>query len=414
LFNNQRSNVSKLNIVFSFFLLTICSSPHAAPGSGSEVQNYSSAYEQICREVKNRFYDKQMSGLNWDVECQRFRKDAQAANSRFEFQRTVNRLLGELHASHLGYFTSDDVEFYMLPAVFRGEIDSAKIAHIGVTGDRTDSGFVVHAVLDGSPAAAAGILPGDILVDAGGEPFSPVGSFSGRAGNRLLIAAERPGSGKLTFIVKPVLESPQRAFLNATKQSARTLERGGKRLGYLHLWCMTHEAFRQALEEALTGDLARTDGLVLDLRDGFGGNPFGYLEIMMRPGIEWEENRRGERSVKHTGYSKPIVVLINGGTRSAKEFLTYQLKKAGRAVLVGTRTAGAFLGASGVQIGSDGFLELPVTGLKVDGASLEGRGVEPDIAIQAQGTYGPNDSQLTRGLAVLLDRIQPGARPSRR
>src|SRR5205823_554130 len=102
-------------------------------------------------------------------------------------------------------------------------------AQIGLTGDRTNAGFTVRAVLDGSPAVKAGIRPGDILYTAAGEPFSSVGSFQGRGGNSLLVSGERPGTGRLTFVVKPLLESPQRAFLSATKQSVRIIERGGKR-----------------------------------------------------------------------------------------------------------------------------------------------------------------------------------------
>src|SRR5258708_6302956 len=138
-------------------------------------QDYGSAFQQVWKETKDRFYDKQMHGLDWQAIGDKYRSEALSAHNRAEFQSVVNPMLGELKASHLGYFTKDDLEFYLLPAVFHGEMDSAKVGQIGVTGDNTKNGFVVHAILDGSPAVKAGIRPGDILHEAGGEPFTTAG-----------------------------------------------------------------------------------------------------------------------------------------------------------------------------------------------------------------------------------------------
>ena len=397
----ERTRFFKYTVVFVLLLLATAI-PLAQTGS---VPDYGSAFQQVWKETRDRFYDKHMHGVNWETVGENYRASAREARNLTEFQTIVNRMLGELHASHLGYFTKNDIEYYLLPAVFRGEMDSAKVGQIGVTGDIKTSCLKVRAVLDGSPAAKAGIRVGDELNEAGGEPFATVGPFQGREGSSLLVTADRPGAGRMTFVVKPVAESPQRYFLAATKKSVHVIDRDGKHIGYIHLWCMTNDQFRQAFEEALTGELSKTDGLIIDMRDGFGGTPFGYTDILMRPSIEWDEERRGERSSRHSGYGKPVVVLTNGGTRSAKEFFCYQLKKAHRATLIGTRTAGAFLGASGVPIGTDGYLEVPVTGLKVDGAKLEGHGVDPDITVADSDTYGPNDAQLKRAVEVLASKI---------
>ena len=230
----------------------------------------------------------------------------------------------------------------------------------------------------------------------------------------MLLAADRPGTGRITFVVRPVRENPQRAFLNAMNRSATVLERGGRRIGYIHLWCMTNDVFKDALNQALAGKLADTDGLVLDLRDGFGGRPFGFSDLLFRPDVIWEQRDRNGGSRQHSGYSRPMVALINGGTRSAKEFLSYQLKKSRRASLGGTRTAGAFLAAGGVPIGLDGFLEVPVSGLKLDGITIEGAGVEPDIAVEGEDAYAPSDAQLRRGIDVLLERIGSAGQGSNR
>jgi carboxyl-terminal processing protease len=106
------------------------------------------------------------------------------------------------------------------------------------------------------------------------------------------------------------------------------------------------------------------------------------------------------------GYDKPMVVLINRGTRSAKEFLSYEFKSSHRAKLVGTRTAGAFLGAGTFHVGSDGLLELPVLGLKVNGQLLEGSGVAPDLVVNPQSSYTERDAQLISAEQVLSDTLR--------
>ena len=75
-------------------------------------------------------------------------------------------------------------------------------------------------------------------------------------------------------------------------------------------------------------------------------------------------------------------------------------------LLVGTKTAGFFLGASGRPIGEDGLVMVPVVDLKVDGKRLEGVGVAPDLAVEPMDSYGPDDRQLTRGIETLMRRIK--------
>jgi carboxyl-terminal processing protease len=165
------------------------------------------------------------------------------------------------------------------------------------------------------------------------------------------------------------------------------------------------------LEQLVLGKLYDTDGLILDLRDGFGGRPFGYGNVFFQPDIIWESSVRGGTPIpQRIGYDKPMVVLINNGTRSAKEFFTYQFKKSKRGVVVGTTTAGAFLGAGSFSIHEEGLLELPVVGLRIDGIRLEGTGVAPDIAVEPVALYTDKDSQMARAKQVLLDLIR-GATP---
>ncbi len=471
--------------------------------------------------TRARFYDARMHGLDWKRVGDRYRAQAVAAIDKRAFQIVINQMLGELKASHLAYFTDDDLEFYLLQSLFSpapavprqkteraavqmrrraGEIDRPDLVmeHIGVTGteefvqaamtaketalnganpatnyretnDRATNDvaandvaaknaatknarfdkfvvgaarrvFVVRAILDGSPAARVGLRVGDRLLSAGGRPFSTVGAWRGRAGKATPLLLERAGVGRMTLVVTPVAQGPQTAFLEATRRSVRIIPYGGKKLGYIHLWCMTHPAFQGVLEDALTRRFAQTDGLILDLRDGFGGTPFGWSDVLFRPAIEFRiksrvpgsppdnaapkgaakadspssstpaagDNSRIERgvSITRTGYDKPLVLLINRGTRSSKEYFAYQIKKSARGTLAGTTTAGAFLAAGGWKIDDEGFLELPIMQLALDNNPIEGRGVAPDIFVEANDAYSPHDTLVARAAQVLLEKLR--------
>jgi carboxyl-terminal processing protease len=337
-----------------------------------------------------------------------YRARLSEAKTKAEFTDIVNQMLGELHASHTAYSTDEDIEFYMLPAVMSHDLRGHRVEHIGVTGQRVGREYLVSAVLDGGPAAKAGIQSGDHLLTVDGKPFQSAGSFVGREGIPVRVDLRRGNElDTQTVTVVPVRQNMLRAFLDATNKSVRVLQVDGRKIGYVHLWVMAHEAFKSALDDIVLNRLHDTDGLILDLRDGYGGTPWGFGDVFFRPDIAWEQQARGiDPSSRRTGYNKPMVVLINGGTRSAKEFLTYQLKAGHRALIVGTPTAGAFLGAGTFEIGKDGLLELAVVGLRVNGKQLEGVGVIPDIEVAPGSPYTERDRQLARAKQALVEMLK--------
>lgn len=370
--------------------------------------SYEQQFRQVLKIIRDDFYDPNLNGVQLSHLEEQYRSRALAATSPAVFAETINQMLSTLHASHLHYTTNEEIDYYMLRAVRSLSLKSNEVEQIGVMGTATEQGYQVTAVLNGSPAARAGIFPGDLLLRANGQPFHSVASFRGKAGMEVSILLQRAGETKpRTVMVTPVRQDALGVFLDATKRSAQILSVEGMRIGYIHLWTMSNPAFLDALESLVQGQLADTQGLILDLRDGYGGSPFGYSDVFFRPDVRWMSQRRqGKGREDHTGYDKPMVVLINGGTRSAKEFLSYQLKVGKRATLVGTRTAGAFLGASFRDIEPDGLLELPVIGLRVDGKPLEGVGVMPDIDVASDPKHPEKDVQFLAAERTLLSAIR--------
>jgi carboxyl-terminal processing protease len=112
---------------------------------------------------------------------------------------------------------------------------------------------------------------------------------------------------------------------------------------------------------------------------------------------------RGAQPVVHEeAWSKPVCLLVNEGTRSGKELLTYYFKKIRRGPVVGTRTAGAMVFGRPIIMSDGSLLFLANSDLKVDGKRLEGIGVSPDIEVPFRPEFTAGaDPQKKRALEVI-------------
>jgi len=192
-------------------------------------------------------------------------------------------------------------------------------------------------------------------------------------------------------------------FLDGLKASARLVQVGGRRIGYVRVWCYAGYAYQRELERLLAeGTLKDADALVWDLRDGWGGAVPQYLDLFnARAPTMQVTDRNGASEFEDVKWRKPVAMLVNGGTRSGKEVLAYGFKKYRLGEVIGTRTEGAVLGATAFLIGG-GLLLLAVDDVLIDGVRLEGVGVRPTIEVQPSPTYAAQgDPPLDRALAVL-------------
>ena len=107
-----------------------------------------------------------------------------------------------------------------------------------------------------------------------------------------------------------------------------------------------------------------------------------------------------------------LFVLINGGTRSSKEVVSYALQKHRRAVLVGTRSAGAVMGGRCFLLSDRSLLYLAVAETRVDGERLEGIGVAPDVEVTDALPYaGGADPQRDKALDLAAKSVAAASLP---
>jgi carboxyl-terminal processing protease len=212
--------------------------------------------------------------------------------------------------------------------------------------------------------------------------------------------------------VTPVLQSFPEALLAATEASHRIVDCGDRRIGYLHLWAGTGNGFLEIERRAVAAAIAAgVEGYVLDLRDGYGGAWWPYLDPFFADRRTYFTyttiDRHGETPPSSAepqsnpdAWLGPLAVIINDGTRSGKESLAYQFKRSGRALLVGGTTAGAFVAGYGAFADRDVdyTMMMSVEEFRLDGTVIEGAGVTPDVPVpERPGT----DAPLAAALAAL-------------
>lgn len=380
-----RQQIGALGLLLAFAL----PSPLAAEGRLS-------TFDEIAEIVESQFFDPSMNGLDWDNHIAAYRSGVQPDMSKDAFANLANEMLSALEASHTQLYVRDSPLWYQLAGVFLPRYDALRDAldpylidgapiytGIGVLLETRAEGDFVIGVLDGHPAEAAGVLLGDRIVTVDDQPFHPIRSFEGRAGQPTRLVVERhPGDLRLIEVV-PALLNASTMFEDAMTASIRLIETDGIRIGYVHAWSYAGQNYQDIVTGALLyGELSNAQALVLDLRGGWGGANSSFLNLFFAHSIQTTSTSRdGEAHSFTSAWTRPVVLLVDEGTRSGKEVLAQGFRTLGRGLIVGERTAGAVL-AGRVNALSDGsLLYVAAADIDIDGVRLEGRGVEPDTIV---------------------------------
>jgi carboxyl-terminal processing protease len=386
--------------------------------AGRHPHDFAAAFDEIHRLVAGNFLDPGLRGLDWRAIGREFGAQAAAARDLEEFGAVINEMLARLETSHTRFYTGREPAYYQLLAIFRPLLDerirqvhpdnaALEYPGIGLFTERIDGEDFVSGVLEGWPAAQAGLRPGDRIVSVEGAPFHPLGSFEGRVGRetRMQIQRTADAASCTTVVLVPVSIDPAELFVRAMQESVRVFERGERHIGYVHLWSFAGERYGELLRSEIgSGRLHAADALVLDLRGGWGGaNPDDLNLFDPRVPILEHVLRDGTRCELDTQWRKPVALLIDAGSRSGKEVFAYGFRKHGIGPVIGATSAGAVAGGQPFLIGPGMLLYLAVLDVLVDGERLEGRGVQPDVPVTFDLRYAAGaDPQLEAALKELL------------
>lgn len=385
-----------------------------APIEGSRPETDLTAFDEVWQHVREAFYDPTLRSLDWAAIREQYRPLAAAASGEAR-SAVINRMLDELAVSHTRHYTSADPAYYQLLDIFAGSLrrDLRRVfpdgqvvyPSIGLFTQRLGDKIFIRGLLDGFPAARAGLLVGDEILSADGTPYHPIQSLSAKVNQEVTLQVRRSLEGPPhNVVVVPEQVKPNEEFLQAMRESTRIIHVDGVALGYIHVWSYAGQQYQRLLEhEIAEGVLKEAEALVLDLRDGWGGAQTHYLDLFNAQGpVVTMVERQGKLTVTNVKWRKPVAMLVNRGTRSGKEILAYGFKKYGMGEVIGTRTTGAVLAARAFLLSDGSLLLLAVNDVLVDGQRLEGVGVTPTIEVPFSLEYAQGkDPQLERAIALL-------------
>jgi carboxyl-terminal processing protease len=295
----------------------------------------------------------------------------------------------------------DESEFKDLMATTSGQFGG-----VGIEISVDDGVPQVISAIEGTPAAAAGLNPGDRIIKADGQPLvgmdieEVVRKLRGAPGTPVILTIAR--SGRSAFDVKIT-----RAIIKV--ESVKYSLQSGH-VGYVRISTFdenTATELRNAIAKLRQQAGGSFSGFILDLRNDAGGLLDAAVEVaadfldsgtvVTTRGRDPDENRIYEAAPNGDLIrGVPLVVLINGASASASEIVAGALQDDHRAAVLGTRSFGKGSVQSIIPIEGHGALRL-TTALYYtpSGRSIQGGGITPDEILTL-----PKDEQVPNALVT--------------
>lgn len=361
----------------------------AAPLIAQEQKQESSVYEQLdlfgdaFERIRNQYVEE--------------------VDSKKLIEAAINGMLTSLDP-HSSFMPPDD--FTDMQVQTRGEFGG-----LGIEVTQEDGFVKVVTPMDDTPAAAAGIEPGDFITAVDGESLQglpldeAVDKMRGPVGSEIVVTIVREGRAE------PFDVSMVRDTIKLT--AVRTSTVGG------HTIVLRVSTFNDQTYPGVESELAKrveelggmdnVNGIVLDLRN----NPGGLLtqaikvsdaflnegEVVSTRGRNPQDNERYNATAGDLAQGKPIVVLINGGSASASEIVAGALQDHKRAIVVGTKSFGKGSVQTVIPVRGDGGMRLTTARYYTpSGRSIQALGVSPDIVVdqpRRDPETTPEDAETT-------------------
>jgi C-terminal processing protease CtpA/Prc len=392
-------------------------------------------FDAVWQKVKSGFYDPELHGKDWEAIGNKYRPLARKARTERQLHRVLDRMFGELGASHLAIIDGDYCERHLLKGA-KGQV----VPHYGFFLTHLDEGFFVSKLLHGGPARVAGVKRGDRLISIDGLPPhpdhltpKPYESFFGGPRSYMIFPQRTGEKVDLQFQRTPrpmgryrvVLEAHPWNEIEAGRESGTIIERGGFKLGYMQLYHLLSKQVVVHLAEFLKTHRDEIDGMIVDLR-GTGGAPKAadlLIDLFDPQRVGSPATRLNRRYVPPSPsgafFGKPVVALIDQAARSVKEVVAFNWRRQKIGPLVGQTTRGAVLGAmyANGKLADGHYLMVPMMDVRTltGGVTLENHGVEPDVFVKNPLPYAAGrDAVIEQGVETLLEQILAARRRGKR
>lgn len=396
-------------------------------------------FDKVCRLVPQKHFNPSLHGANWPALVESHKPRVLEAATIERYENEVQELLNELKTSHTGFFHRS---LRKVPARFSINATFQKVPLNGNTH------WMFQDVHEGGAAHAAGLEPGDVLLELNGQsiipphaPIFPVGQITN------LLVEKRNGNQIAIPLNVPAPKSKKRP-INQPRAVAWSRLPGN--IGLIKITMFTGMIgidFAHDVDRAVA-DLQGCDRLIVDLRGNTGGGIGGlrlmsYLTPDKRPVGYSLTKKRAAKGYRREGlarfgkipshkiallglilryglidksivvvteglgpqpFHRQVVILVNQHSASASEMLAGFAQENHLAAIVGTKTPGRLLSGGAFKVGHGFVLGLPTGGYFTwQGTLLEGKGVEPQhpVELSYDGLREGRDTQMEKAIEVV-------------
>jgi carboxyl-terminal processing protease len=275
-----------------------------------------------------------------------------------------------------------------------------------------ENGFIkIITPIDDTPAAKAGVMPGDYITHINGESIQgqsfqeSVEKLRGLVGTSVEISIARAGEDEV------LIKSIKRAIITVQAVKFRREDN----VGYIRLISFSEQAgkgIKKAIKD-LQKEIGEKNisGFILDLRNNPGGllgqsidvtNHFlSSGEIVSTKGRDKRNIARFDASKGDLTNGKPLVILINEGSASASEIVAGALQDHKRAIILGAQSYGKGSVQTIFPLNDRSAIRM-TTALYYtpSGDSIHKVGVTPDIEVKSDFS---NENEIDKQLEYALD-----------
>ena len=391
-----------------------------AESSPRDRQRNLDSFEKVWSTVRDKHWEKNPGGLDWQAIHAEFRPRAEQAKNIEEVRAVLKEMLSRLHQTHFG----------ILPAIVYEDVDAlgddaGGAGSAGIDLRILDGQAVVTRIDPGSPAERAGVKPGWAVELANGQNLQAAASALAAdpsipeiISTRVLLGRiSGPVGGKthITFLDGAGMEAkrdldlaaprgemssfgnlPETAvwFESKTISSSGATEPGSTGVGQAAVGYVRFNYFLdlQNVMENFGGAVKacrNCAGMIVDLRGNPGGigamamGMAGYFldEPGLRLGTMYMRDAQLNFAVnpRFPGFAGPLAILVDACSASTSEIFAGGLQDLHRARIFGTRSAAAALPSVIERLpNGDAFQYAVGNYISEGGKPLEGEGVKPD------------------------------------
>lgn len=363
-------------------------------------------FDHIWRQVKDKFYDPNLQGVDWDGYRKVYERYLPYIDNNFDFAEMLSEMLGELNASHTG------CRYYPSGA-------SLQTAALGVFLDPNyeGDGLKIQEIIKRGPFAVKKneVTPGSIIekIDGteikAGEDYNAL--LDGKVGKNVRLTIKNAKGKRFDLTVKAISQGAQQELLYkrwVDRNRAIVDSVSGGRIAYVHVKAMNSESFRTVYSELLSDKNRNRDAVIVDERHNGGGWLHDDLCTLLS-GKQYQEFVPHGKVVgkdPFNKWTKPSCVLICEDDYSNGHGFPWVYKELGIGKLIGAPVAGTMTAVWWETLMDRSLVfGIPQVGCRdMRGTFGENTQLNPDIEVynSPEDYITGHDTQLIRAVEEMM------------